>query len=225
MAGAAQALDLSQLPGWAEAQAARQAGLDMTPAWKKCKLILVRVTKENFTGQHAPDGTPWLQTRGLRARGNAGGKILSDRRILMGSLTANGPGHIERESSDTLIWGTNVEHAATHQYGDPDRRPKKAKALAIPLTPEAYRAGSPRNFPRPLLLIWKRGESTGILVDRTQAQKRAAKKALGKSVKDLKVHYLLVAKAVIPARPFVGVNAEIADGCGAVLLEHAAGGR
>lgn len=46
--------------------------------------------------------------------------------------------------------------------------PKRAKALAIPLSPEAYKAGSARLFPRPLTMISRAGKppllvETGII--------------------------------------------------------------
>jgi phage gpG-like protein len=205
VAGATREIPLDQLPGWAEAAAARVGGFDARPALDECKLLLVADTKENFRGAHGPDGSPWPPILAdLRPRG--GSRPLQDRGLLLGSLTAGGTGHVERTTAEELVWGTNLEYASTHQ-GGATIKPVKGKALAIPLTPEAYRAGSPRQFGRPLVLLWKKGSSSGVLVE---TRKRA------EPVRQ----YLLVPKAVIPARPFLGWNDHLAEGCGRILAEH-----
>jgi phage gpG-like protein len=78
--------------------------------------------------------------------------------------------------------------------------PKKAKFLSIPLTIYAKRAGSPRNMrgTKDMPLFAKR--IGGVLVG----------------------HYLLVKKAVVPARPFLGISERGMQVIENVLLDLAA---
>lgn len=204
MAGAAQQIPMEQLPGWCAEQGARLSAPQLKTYHQKARLLLVSYTKQNFEAQHAPDGTPWVPSKGMRVRG--GGQLLRDRGILEASLSGGG-NHVDRETSDTLEWGTNLENAGTHQHGA-TILPVKGKALAIPRSMEAYRAQSPANFPRPLVCLWAKGATSGVLAER------------GKT--DV-VHYLLVPKVTIPARPFLGVSPDMADDLGSLAGETFAG--
>jgi phage gpG-like protein len=202
MAVAADRMDLNQFAAWAESAAQRAAGADPTKALKGCALLMERVTKENFAAGKAPDGTTWPPLKMARPRG--GGQPLRDTGQLMASISAGGAGHVETIGSEELVYGTNLQYAGTQQDGD-TILPKSGKALAIPRTPEALRAGSPRNFGQPLILIWGKGATHGGLFKK---QGRRGK---------LILEYLLVPKAVIPARPFLGWNNEMAEGCANIL--------
>jgi phage gpG-like protein len=203
-------MSLDQFAAWAENAGRRARGANPAPAFKRIELLLVRVTKENFDGGHAPDGTPWAPLKFARPRG--GDKPLRDTGGLMASLTAQGPGHVSRMSDDEFVWGTNHEHAGVHQ-GGAVIHPDSARALSIPLTVEAARVDSPRNFPRPLTLVWKRGSNSGSLVEW---------KGRGKN-RQMVRQFMLVSNAAIPARPFVGVNDEVTEGCQNILGEWFAG--
>ena len=210
---AVETIDLSQFPAYLNGLARGMTAGDFRPAWKAVGVVLAADTKKNFAGQHAPDGTPWKPILGYRPRG--GKRILRDRGLLMASVTGRGPFHFERETRLSFEWGTNLEYAATHQYGAVIR-PKNARALAIPLTVEAARYDSPLNFPRHLRLVWPKGRSSGWLVEDKPGTKRAGLKA--KTI----LHYKLAAKATVPARPFLGFNPPLVEKIGMVLADHAA---
>ena len=69
-------------------------------------------------------------------------------------------------------------------------RPKNAKALAIPITPEARRVGSPRQFPRRLFVP----KGTHVLAETLYSRARGIRGF----VRDLVPHYVLVSS--IPPR-------------------------
>lgn len=207
----------------------RVATSDLLPLLKQWKLLLVSETKKNFQGGHAPDGTPWRPLAFQRARG--GDKPLRDRGILMASLTAaNGSGHVEsmtqtfgESRNASLLFGSNLEYAALHQHGG-TIRPRNSKMLAIPLTPEAARAGSPRNFPRDLAVIVNRSTGKGVLVERKRKapRKRRNQNAFAAATRSAIAgneiaHYALVLSVTIPARPFLGITPRMID-----LLERMA---
>lgn len=175
---------------------------DITPSLGKCKVALSSSIKMNFANGRGPDGTVWPALRMARPRG--GNKPLRDRDILMASATATGAvGHIEKISPTSLVYGTNVDYARTHQDGATIvGRP----ALAFPLTREAYNAGRARRFPRTLSLVWPRGDKAGFLVE---------KKKRGKPIRQ----YRLVRSVRIPARPFIGWNDALATTCGNIIAE------
>ena len=112
----------------------------------------------------------------LNATGGAG---------LLGSILAR-----SREvTPDSVRLGTNKIYGPIHQNGG-IIRPVKAKALALPLTPEAARAKSPRRFPRPLFV------PRGIpgLAESTRGGK------------GLKMQYRFMDSVAIPQRRFLGVS-------------------
>lgn len=154
--------------------------------------IAVSDVKRRFATGTAPDGTRW---RPLKfARPNGGNQPLRDTGQLMASITG------EHKPTEVTV-GTNRQGAALHHFGG-TVKPKKAKVLTIPLTPEAKRAGSPRRFVR------REGDPRPLFARLIGA------KMVG--------HFLCVPKVVVPARPFMGLSAEAMDLITRVLAEDAA---
>lgn len=99
----------------------RLAELDWDRIYAAIALILEGATKENFDNEAAPDGTPWEPLKHPRRRSTGQDKILQDTGLLKASLSAQGQYHIQRHDGRAFEWGTNLDYAATHQFGDPDR--------------------------------------------------------------------------------------------------------
>lgn len=116
---ATETLTLEQVPAWARHEAAKLATLNLTPVWKQVRLLLIAATKENFVGQHTPDRTPWVPFRRTpsRRRGGPGSKLLRDKGLLMASVTASGGGHLEEQTPQRFVFGTNLHYAGYHQFG------------------------------------------------------------------------------------------------------------
>jgi phage gpG-like protein len=186
--GIAEDIALEDLPQWLARATSAVAAVNCEPLLKQCKVGLAKETKKNFDAGVGPNGEVWAP---LRFRE---GKPLRDKGLLMGSVFGQGAGHIEELTATSLIWGSNLQYAAVHQFGG-TITPKNGKALAIPMTPEAKRSGGPRNFGKPLALVWPKNSDHGWLVE--QSGKRKVRTNL---------HFLLVAKVTIPARPFIGWN-------------------
>jgi phage virion morphogenesis protein len=232
MAAAVQTIPLSQLPSWIANLENKIIQADFAPAWKKVGVLLAASMKANFDKQSDPNGTPWVPIKQYRARGAVGGlrqgKILRDRGLLMAGATGKGPNAVRQESPRALIWGSNLEYAGIHQYGG-TIRPTSGRALAIPLTREAYRAGSPKNFPRPLHVVWPKGRTSGWLVEdkpgavrrRGAVRRGGGPPPVSRGARSI-LHYKLASKVVIPARPFIGVNPPLIEKIEWVLLEHIA---
>ena len=152
--------------------------------------VLVSDVKRRFATSTAPDGARWRPLKFRRARG--GDRPLQDTGRLLASVTG-------RATPTEVVVGTAHPAAALHQFGG-TVRPKKGKYLAIPLTREAARAGSPRRM---------KGTPRAPLF---------AKKVGGRWVG----HFLLARKAVVPARPFLGISKEAERAVAAVLADAAA---
>lgn len=152
--------------------------------------ILVSDVKRRFLTGTAPDGQKWRPLKYARPRG--GNQPLRDTGRLMNSF-------VGRVAGDAVVVGTAHPAAALHQSGGVVR-PKKGKFLAVPLTKEAVRAGSPRRL---------KGSAKVPLF---------ARKVGGKWVG----HFLLVKKAAVPARPFLGPSPEAVRAVGVALLDAAA---
>ncbi|PTS73800.1 phage virion morphogenesis protein [Sphingomonas sp. HMWF008] len=80
---------------------------DLTPLMDIIGGVLEVDTQDNFAGEHAPDGTPWLPS--IRAQ-ETGGKTLQDSRRLYQSIT-------HRATATSAEVGTNVIYAGRHQGG------------------------------------------------------------------------------------------------------------
>lgn len=151
---------------------------------------LVSDVKNRFYTGTAPDGTKWRPLKYPRPRG--GDKPLMDTGRLLASITGTA-------DATSVTVGTAHPGAALQNAGGVVR-PKRAKHLAIPLTKEAARAGSPRRM---------KGTAKVPLF---------ARKVNGKWVG----HWLLVKQVTVPARPFAGVSKEGERAVAAVLADAAA---
>lgn len=203
-------IPLNELPAWLQAVAARLGSQSYGVPLKRCAVSVRAATKQNFSKGRGPDGQTWPPIKFPRPRG--GDKPLRDTGLLMASVTTKGAqGSIEEIGDVSLRIGTNLDRAVLHQYGGM-LRPKGGKALAIPLTREAVNAGRPGRMSN-LVLVWPKGKAHGWLVEE--------KSGRGKNNRGAQtvMHWLLVPKATIPARPFLGWNPEMADECGNIVGE------
>lgn len=184
--------------------------------------------RENFDKSAGPDGRPWAKLRFPRVRG--GDKPLLDTGLLRASITTKAKDHIETFTLNSVEIGTTKVGANLMNSGG-TVVPVKAKALAIPLTKEALRAGGPRRFPRPLVMLWRKGAKSGVLAEIKKGKQSKESKKLHKAAKlagkkkgfekvaagfkerakqlDRKrgvtvLQYALVKSVTVPARPFVG---------------------
>lgn len=157
--------------------------------------IALRASARAFRAQADPEsGRAWKPTGGLalqtRPGGGSGGKTLSDTAGLAQSIQTS-----LNVSLDQAVIGTNKRYGKIHQTGG-TIRPVNAKALAIPVTREARRAGSPRRFPRKLFILKGHAPGSAMLAEAMGG---------GKTGK-VRVQYLLRSSVKIEARPFIGVN-------------------
>jgi phage gpG-like protein len=190
-------LTADQLDSWASGLSARVGQADFAVPMQKCLIATKSDVRDNFEGSHGPDGTPWAPLAHPRLRGT-GAKPLRDKGLLMASIAAFGQGHIESQSNMGFEVGTNRTGAAIHQYGGtivPDGHP----FLSIPATIEAARYASPRNFPRKLVYIPRKGRLP-LLVEEKAG--RGKSNRFAKSI----VQYWLVTSVTIPARPYAGFS-------------------
>lgn len=229
MPGTASRIPLSQLGAEINRIAQEQNVQSTKPLMNDMAAYLGAQAKKRFQSGVDPGGTPWKPLAMFRARDvGSKGSPLKDRGLLMASMLGQGqPGSINIIEETRLEQGTNLDYAGLHQYGG-EIRPKNAKALAIPLTPEAYRARSPRKMAG-LKLIWPKGRKAGFLVEEPKANKkgkyRESATTKRKGVRTI-FHFLLVARATIPARPFVGIGQQDADRLAMLAADYfARGGR
>lgn len=95
----------------------------------------------------------------------------------------------DRDGKSLINIAKVQEHGATI-------RPRNARALSIPLTRKAKRAGSPRNYPNELTFIKSRTQGrgvVGVLVDYEGRRQKGRKS---------RAAYILVTSVTIPPRPF-----------------------
>lgn len=200
MAGTVETLTLDQFSGeMARVAAELGPGVSFEKPLKQCRLLVIADVKENFAGGHGPDGSAWPPLKHARANSKGADKPLRDEGMLMASVTsANGAGHVEELTDSYLVLGTNLDYARVHQEGG-TIRPKGHPFLAIPLTREADRAGSPRDFGAELVPVIKNGK--GILLERREGRRGVEEIA----------QYALVQSVVIPARPFLGFSQKVIE--------------
>ena len=91
---------------------------------------LMAASNRSFSGQRAPDGTPWQErspayVQHLRRKGLAGRKILTITSHLRKSRQAF------RDGNRSGV-GTNLVYAAIHQFGGPAGRGHKSRIPARP---------------------------------------------------------------------------------------------
>src|SRR5262249_52913156 len=126
---------------------------------------------------------PPLSKLTLRARRRGGAETLIDSGVLRLSISGRSPGQELSREQGTLnaagkeqgVLGSALIYAALQNY-DGEVRPTRAKALAVPLTPEASAAGSPLNFPHDLHFIpvkKRSGGAIGFLVEDVEKTRRA----------------------------------------------------
>jgi phage virion morphogenesis protein len=171
--------------------------------------MILSDVRNNFARSQGPDGRKWKPLAHGRP-GQSGGLPLRDTGMLLASTNS-------RVVGQEIIVGSNHISAGVHQFGG-TIKPKKAKLLAIPLTKEAKRAGSPRNFPRPLVaIIGKSGE--GVLIEAPPRRGGSAKGKKPAAKGKGKAQFALVKQVIIPARPFLGFSAPLMDRIERLLID------
>lgn len=91
-----------------------------------------------------------------------------------------------------------VDIALTHEVGGVIK-PKFGKALAIPMTRKASRAGSPLKYPEPLTYVKAKGKNpavNGVFITAERSKERTKGKT-----RTTRVAYLLMNFVTLPARP------------------------
>lgn len=156
--------------------------------------ILVKDVRGRFVTSTDPGGRPW-KPLAKSPRVGGGGLPLLDSGLLRASVFGYG-------TATGAAVATNMPYAALHEYGG-TVRPVTSKYLAIPLTREAKRVGSPRRFPVKLKFRPIRG--------------RVARGALYAAKVD---HYLLVTEAVVPARPFLAPSPAALAAIDDLIADH-----
>jgi len=119
---------------------------------------------------------------------------------LMGSLT-----YEVRRGGDVLEAGSSARHAAIQHFGG-TIRPRKAKALAIPISSKSY-GKRPRDF-GDLVFIPSKGRGIGVLARESSGGAVEALFALARSVK-------------LPPRPWLLISDADARYLGDRMAEHA----
>jgi phage virion morphogenesis protein len=146
------------------------------PAFRAIGAVLKSGAQMRFRTASGPDGKAWEKS--FRAK-HEGGQTLSLTRRLRNSITVDA-------TNTQVAVGTNVVYAAIHQFGGVIRA-KSGPFLAIPLTPVARSAGSPRNM-------------TGLHVQQTIKGQFILANDKGAA------QYLLRRQVRMPARPFLGAS-------------------
>jgi phage gpG-like protein len=149
--------------------------------------VLVDDARRRFATSTDPGGRAWKPLK--HKRPNGGDKPLLDTGLLRASVQA-------KPTATGAVVYSNLPQAFLHEYGG-TVKPTRGKYIAIPLTREAKRAGSPRRFKGELKFRPIRGRvAKGVLY-------QPAKRKGGKPVDQ----YLLVTQTVVPARPFLAPSA------------------
>lgn len=106
------------------------AELDKKAINKNLAEVVRNSTLERFKRGKGPDGKAWQQS--IRAN-EKGGKTLVQTAQLRNSIRS-------KSDASGFAVGTNVKHAATHQFGEKGRviRAKRAKALRFQMDGEWY---------------------------------------------------------------------------------------
>ena len=215
-------ISIEQLSAWANL--ASRIQYDWTRPLKVTAGLIKSDAARNFDRGIGPDGRPWSGLSSITLGARRGGSLpLLDTGILRSSVTGGGKGHVEELTPRSLVIGSNLDYASTHQQGF---RPnpggltitaKNVKNLAIPLTTEAVLTGSPRNFARALKWMPSRTRGTSFLYEQIGKEEKvrkgsrrgsggAAFKVQPKDEKNRIFHYLLKKSVKIPQRMFIGMN-------------------
>ena len=143
--------------------------------------LALRERRRRFVEARGPDGKPWARNAPVTTLlKGAGKRPLSRTGRLRGDLS------YRMESDTVAVIGVRAIYGPVHQHGGVIR-PVRAKYLAIPVRPQAARAGSPRNVAG--LVCIKTG--TGLIL--AKVTRRA-----------VHIWYLLRKEVKIEARPFLG---------------------
>lgn len=181
-----------------------RAVADAMPA---CRVIAVSGVRRSVAAGQSPDGTPLAPLTFPRPQG--GDKPLQNTRLMLNSVSAT-------NTDDSLTLTANHPGARLQHFGG-TVVPVKAKALSIPVTKEAVRAGGASKFPVRLIYLHTKTSNPD---DRGKlAEVRKTTTGKGKKKEKLIVHYLLRAKSVIPPRPWLGFSSETVDRCRKVILQ------
>lgn len=208
--GAVQQVTLLELDRYLHRQVQRLSNPVLHPMLQSIAVAAVADTKTRFATATSPQGVPWVPLAHPRIISHGADKPLRDTGLLMASIQA-------RVTRNELILSSNLEYAGVHQWGA-TIKPKRGKMLAIPLTKEAKRHGSPRHprpFPRPLFVLASAGHSP-VLAERIQKGKGKKRQAV------LVIHYVLVPSVTIPARPFLGFSKDLKEEIAAICLDAVA---
>src|SRR6185369_4774656 len=98
---------------------------DFTPVLKRIRGIIVDATRQNFDDESTPDGQKWpplkrprrgaKNVRKRKKHPESRDIILQDTGVLKRSVTGRYSGNDEEMTKTSLIYGTNVVYAGTHQ--------------------------------------------------------------------------------------------------------------
>ncbi len=165
------------------------------PIWRVISQVMTSDVKDRFATGTSPDGTPW---RGLaHPRPQGGDQPLRNTGVMWASI------HGGYDANSAWV-ATTHPGAATHNFGAIIRG--KGKMLAIPLTVQAVRAGSPRRWNGPPL--------------RFMPTRRGRRFLLYTDVGGVRVgQYLLVDEVRIPQRRFMGLTKKAFGTIGQIVLE------
>lgn len=192
-------IPLSQLSALVERAAAALTPADLAPVYAAMQVQATAMTKRHFADGKGPDGKAWAPLAFPRPSGGSG-LPLRDTGRLMASIAA-------RADAGGLVVGTAHPAASLHQHGGIVTA-KKGKFLAIPLTKEARRAGSPRGYGKPLHFRSRSGGRSGALVE--------SRTGKGKRQQGGRAVYALVPSVRVPARPFLGFGPDELQRLGAL---------
>lgn len=171
-----------------------------------------------------PSGPPLTPLTLIARKGQAPLLDKGTMRQTVGGVTPNllkpSPLSYNEAFPDHGMFGSKLIQAALLNFGG-TVKPVRAKNLAIPLTAEAKKTGSPRNFPRALFFVPARGGVLGTSASTSGflAEDRGRTKKDGsKGKQQLRMQYILKRSVVIPSRKFmptideaVTVGSQVAD--------------
>lgn len=149
--------------------------------------------------------SPGLSSLTVKARARGGSRVLFDTGKLWRSVTGTGPDSAAEATAKWARLTVRHEGATTHQYGA-IIRPRRAKFLAVPLSPDASKAGSPRGFGKELTLIPFKNRRGYLMVEKprkTGKGRHRARQIGGRERQQTKAHFMLTKEVRIPPRPFV----------------------
>lgn len=151
--------------------------------------------RNNFARSQSPEGVPWRRLAHPRPNSSGKDQPLRDTGLLMASCYG-------RADATSITVGSNLVYARLHQFGGVVK-PVRAQWLSIPLTREAYRSKSPRNYPGDLRAVISKKTGKGVLLDTDDV-----------------AQYALVKEVEVPARPFLGFSPSFLDRIQRMLLDE-----